>query len=56
MQKAQHHRDSGNNAWNALRVAAQPSVLTVSGRTGDRPGVPAIARHTVGSREMSVIG
>ena len=45
----------GNNVWNAFRVDAQPSVLTVWGRS--RLSVPRFGReHAVGFLEMDVIG
>ena len=45
----------GNNVWKAFCVDAQPSVLTVWGRTrGRRPGFGR--EHAVGFLEMDVIG
>ena len=44
----------GNNVWNAFRVDAQPSVLTVWGGLGRRPALRP--EHAVGFLEMDVIG
>jgi hypothetical protein len=46
----------GNNVWNALRVAAQPSVLTVSGVVVGFDVACLGCEHTVGFLKMSVIG